>query len=175
MSTLTPTDLTKAVRNEGYGTFTLTNPHTGEERTFERKHLTYDAYLEFIELAQPIVGEMINAFEPGNQNGELQIQFNPTALDYQKLIKLAGKELPRLALLCVQASDPKLKIDELKRLAPRPQAMLEIVLGQVAHNEMVKEFADFFQTIARQLTDLVPQVSAAVGPVGPETTTTTEA
>jgi hypothetical protein len=74
--------------------------------------------------------------------------------------------------VCCRMSDPKIKIEDVKRLAGRPHVLLEIVLLQIKHNEIVKEFADFFPRIAKALETLAPEASALAAPM--TTTTATE-
>lgn len=169
-TTLTTSTIMQAARNEAAGTFTLSNP-SGESKTFEIKHLSYDAYIEFCELARPILTTMSGALALDMSNGEFGLKFNPLNIDYEQVIKLAGKELPRMAWLCCKQSDPKITIDEVKRLGHRPQNLIAVVLQQVKHNDMVKEFADFFPQIVGQLTDLLPAAQEAVAPKPMETTT----
>jgi hypothetical protein len=174
MTEISQSDQLKAARNEGYGTFTLSNPASGDSKSFEIKHLSYDAYLEFCELARPILTACSSALDMGNNNGEFKLEFNPMAVDFASLLKLAGKELPRMAWLCCRQSEPKITIEEVKHLGYRPQALLSVVLQQIKHNEMVKEFADFFPKIVEQLTALLPAAQEAAAPIPAETTAPSE-
>jgi hypothetical protein len=162
---LTEEQIHRAARNEAVGTFRLTHPKTGEFKEFELEDLDYDSYIEFCELARPIVSSVYNAFSINSEAGEVKLGFDPTSVDFSELLRLAGKELPKMAWLCCRLSDPKIKIEEVKRLAHRPHAMLEVVMMQIKHNQIVQEFADFFPRIAKAIEDLAP----------PAMTTTTEA
>lgn len=161
-----------AARNEGYGEFTLTNPSTGESRTFERKHLTYDAYIEFCKLAYPIITAVGSGLKIGSDKGVMDFDFDPTTLDYQQLLGMCGAELPRMAHLCCKQSDPKITLEDVKRLGYRPQNLLAVVLAQVKHNDMVKEFADFFPTLVEKITALIPETKVALTPLPIEKTST---
>lgn len=152
------------MRNEPRGTFTLGNERLGV-REFDIKDLSYDDYIEFCDLARPIITSVSESLEVTQDNGQLDLQFNFVNLDFEKILKLAQKELPRMAWICCRQSDPKIKIEEVKRLAHRPQAMLEVVLAQIKHNEMVKEFADFFPRIASALNELMPEAREAITPI----------
>lgn len=174
MSELNDTDKMKAARNEGYGEFTLTNPQTGNSKTFQLKNLSYDAYVEFCSLARPILITLGNGLDMGNKGGEFSLEFNPLNLDFEKLIEIAGKELPRMAWLCCRQSDPKIKLEEVKELGYRPQNLLLVVLQQIKHNDLVKEFADFFPQLVAALTELMPAATAAAAPIPTESTTPTE-
>jgi hypothetical protein len=169
---LSQTEITQAVRNEAAGTFTLENPITKASRTFELKHLSYDAYLEFCELAHPILSTLSGALDMGNKGGEFKLEFNPLNIDYKTVLKLAGKELPRMVLLCCKQTDPRITLEEVKELGHRPQQLVQVVLKQIKHNEMVKEIADSFPQIVEQLTALLPAAQEAIAPIPAETAPT---
>jgi hypothetical protein len=156
--TLTTSDIARALRNEPAGTFTLSNPRTGESKTFDLLDLDYDSYIEFCDLARPIIGAVSGALSMNSDGGEVKLGFDPLGLDFGELLKLAGKELPRMVWLCCKLSDPKIKVDDIKRLAHRPHVLLEVVLMQIKHNGIVQEFADFFPRIAKALEELAPPV-----------------
>jgi hypothetical protein len=149
----------QAVRNEARGTFTL------GDRVFEIKDLQYDDYIEFCDLARPIITAVSQSLELNQENGQLDLQFNFGNLDFRQLLQLSKEELPRMAWLCCKQTDPKIKLAEVKRLARRPQTMLEVVLAQVKHNDLVKEFADFFPRMASALNELVPAATEAMVPI----------
>ena len=174
MSDLSVSDLAKAARNEGYDTFELKNPTTGEAQTFELKHLGYDDYLEFCSLVKPILTALSSGLDMGDRGGEFKLQFNPMDINYDELIGLAGKQLPRMAWLCCKQSAPKITIDKVKQLGHRPQTLLTVVLKQIKHNDMVKEFADFFPLIVEQVTALLPAAQEVMQPAPMETTAPTE-
>jgi hypothetical protein len=162
---LDATTIGKAVRNEPSSEFTLTNSHTKESKTFTIQDLDYDSYCEFCDLARPIIASVAGAIDMGTSpTGEMKLQFNAAGINYETLIKLAGKELPRMAWLCCKQSDPRIKLEDVKRLARRPMVMLEIVLKQIKQNEIVKEFADFFPRIAGALQELLPDATEALTP-----------
>jgi hypothetical protein len=165
MSEITQADIAAAKRNDPIGTFTLANPKTGETRTFEMRDLDYDAYLEFMELARPIILAVSGAVSLNSSGGEIALNFDPAGLDFVELLKVAGKELPKMVWLCARASDKNIKIEDIKRLARRPYPLLEVVLKQVKHNELVKEFADAFPLIAKALENLAPDTKQAIQPV----------
>jgi hypothetical protein len=156
---LSTTEIHRAQRNEPVGTFTLTNPKTKESREFELMDLDYDSYIEFMDLARPIITSVYNSFALENSGGEIKLGFDPMGLDFQELLKLSGNELPKMAWLCCRMSDPKIKIADVKRLGHRPHLLLEVVLMQIKHNQIVQEFADFFPRIAKAIEDLAPKAT----------------
>lgn len=172
MSELTQSEIARAARNEPVGTFTLKNSHTGEERTFELKDLEYDSYIEFVDLARPIITAVAGSVQSKDNHGEFQLAFNPAGIDFGELIRLAGKELPRMALIICRQSDPRIKLEEVKRLGRRPMQLLEIVLMQIKQNSIVQEFADFFPRIATALQELLPAAQGAMTPVAAPTEAT---
>lgn len=155
---LSPTLIHNAVRNEHGKSFTL------GDREFPVKDLSYDDYLEFVDLARPIIEQVTSALEIHGVDGDPQIDLNPINLDYKQLIKLAGHELPRMAWICCKQSDPKISIADVKRLGRRPMHLLEVIMLQVKHNELVKEFQDFFPRLAKVVGEMVPDVKQAVMP-----------
>lgn len=172
MSDLTASEISRGARNEPVGSFTLTNSHTGEQREFDLKDLEYDSYIEFVDLARPIITAVAGAVQSKDNHGEFQLAFNPIGIDFGELIRLAGKELPRMALIVCRQSDPKIKLEDVKRIGRRPMQLLEIVLMQIKQNQIVQEFADFFPRIATALQELLPAAQGAMTPVPAQTAAT---
>lgn len=159
MSELTKEQIFDAARNEHHKTFKL------GDREFPIKDLDYDSYLEFLELTHPILQVVIGSLEVVSNNGDPDVSFNPAGFDVQKMIQLAGKSLPRMVWLCCKQTDPKITVEDVKRLARRPQAMIQIVIEQVRHNQMIKEFADFFKQASQSLRALAPEVKEVATPL----------
>lgn len=153
-----------AVRNEYHKFFSL------GDRQFDLKDLAYDDYLEFIDLARPIIESVADSLNVVADNaGGSEVKLDPLGLDFQKLIKLAGHELPRMAWICCKQSDPKISIADVKRLARRPYPLLEVVLLQVQHNKLIEELQDFFPRLGKIVGEMVPEAKAAVEPVAAST------
>jgi hypothetical protein len=159
MPELTSEQIHNAVRNE----YPDKSFQLGD-RTFPVKDLSYDDYLEFCDLARPIIESVVGIVDLSMADGKSDVEFNPAGLDFNQIIKLAGKELPRMAWICCRQSDPNITIDEVKRLARRPMALLTVVLAQVQHNQMVQEFVDFFQSLAQRVSGLAPELAQAAKP-----------
>lgn len=166
--TLTTSDIAKAVSNTGYGTFEI------GDRTFEIRDLDYDSYVEFCDLARPIISAVASGFDITQTNGEVGLNFSPMSLDFSAIMKSCANELPRMAWLCCRQADPKITEGTVKNLARRPHILLEVILMQIKQNNIIAEFQDFFPRLATLLTDLAPQATAAMGsvPVNQSTTTT---
>ena len=148
-----------AARNEWGKTFKL------GEKEFEIKDLPYFDYIEFIGLAKPLIVAASSGINKKVEGGEMGVNFDPSTLDYDELIRLAGKELPKMGFLICRQTDPKIKETEVALLAHRPQRLLEIVLLQVYHNKMVEEFAGFFQRLAGMMSAMIPDVAKAQTPL----------
>lgn len=151
---LTTSQIADAVRNDYPDkSFKLGN------REFPIHDLDYDSYIEFMELARPIIVSLANTITPVMKDQKLDFDLNYGKLDFGSLIKLAGNELPRMAHICCRQSDPKVSIADVKRLARRPHNLIEVVLLQVKHNELVKEFADFFPRLKESVLGLAPDTA----------------
>ncbi len=148
-----------AARNEWGKTFKL------GEKEFEIKDLPYFDYIEFIKHAKPLITAAASGIAMNVNGGEMGVSFDPAALDYDTLIDLAGKELPRMGYLICRQSMPSIKEGEVALLAHRPQKLLEIVLLQIYHNKMVEEFAGFFQRLAGMMNAMIPDVAKAQTPL----------
>lgn len=155
---LTQTDINKAERNEGYGTFKLGT------REFEIKHFTYDDYLEFVELVPLVVSSLAKGLEfKADPELGATIGFNPMMVDHAELIKIAKNELVRMAWLCCRASDPRIAVKDVKALVRTPMELIDVVMIFVEHNEMVKTFADFFKRMLSTLAKMAPQLNQVIG------------
>lgn len=134
------------------------------DQTFQVLDLNYFDYVEFVSLVKPLVSIAAGALEMGSRDGELKIDFNPTNLDFDQLIKICGKELPRMAWLVCKQSHPKITDRDVAILARRPQRLVEIVLLQIMHNNMIQEFGNFFQRLTGMVTNLVPDMEKVSAP-----------
>ena len=159
--TLTESQIADAVRND-YPEASFTLGQSEAARTFPIKDLSYDAYIEFLKVGKPILDLVIGAITvTTDENGDSQIAFNKEAVDLDLVIEMAGTSLPRLAHLCCKQSDPKITVDQVKALARRPMDLLDVVLKQVKHNQLVQEFADFFPRLVTSLSQLAPESTTA--------------
>lgn len=164
---LTEQQVISGAKNEWGKEFTLGS------KTFEVKDLGYFDYIEFIQLAKPLVSVAASALEMGAKDGEMKVDFNPANLDFDQIIKLCGKELPRLAGIVCRQSEPKITDKQVAELAHRPQRLVEVVLLQVMHNNMIQEFGAFFQRLTGMVTSLVPDMAKVAAPseIGSDSTT----
>ena len=162
MSQITDEQKIQAAQNEWGKTFKL-GP-AGSEREFEIKDLPYFDYIEFMSLAKPLIKIAAGSLEMGNSGGELVADFNPGNLDFDEIIKICGKELPRMGQLICKQTDPKIKAEEVAVLAHRPQRLIELVLLQILHNNMIQEFGNFFTRLTAMVTVMMPDLAKAATP-----------
>ncbi len=165
---ITPELKIAAAKNEWGTTFTL------GEREFEIKDLGYFDYIEFVGLVKPLITVAANALEMGAKDGEMKVEFNPANIDFDQIIKLAGKELPKMAGIICRQTDSKISDRTVAELARRPQKLVEIVLLQIMHNKMIEEFGSFFQRLTAMVTSLVPDMTKVAAPSEIDTALTTE-
>lgn len=155
--TLTDTQIADAVRND-YPDDSFALGHGDERRVFPIKDLSYDSYIEFLKLARPVMDLLIGSLDVAmDEKGEPTLTIRRESLDLDVLLDVAGTSLPRLAHLCCKQSDPRITVDEVKRLARRPMDLLDVVIKQVQHNKIVQEFADFFPRLVTSLSQLAPE------------------
>jgi hypothetical protein len=158
------TDETKilAAKNEWGKTFTLGKGDSAQQ--FEIKDLAYFDYIEFMQLAKPILTLVTNSMKMGNEGGELKVDFDPTTIDLEEIIKLCSKELPRMGHLICKQSNPRIKVEEVALLAHRPQRLVELVLMQILHNNMIQEFGSFFQRLTAMVSVMMPDLAKTATP-----------
>lgn len=165
---LTEEQIIAGAKNDWGKTFTL------GDREFEIKDLGYFDYIDFVGLVKPLVSVAAGALEMGSKEGEMKVDFNPTNLDFDQIIKLCGKELPKMAGIVCRQTEPKITDRQVAELARRPQRLVEVVLLQVMHNNMIQEFGAFFQRLTTMVTSLVPDVQKVAAPSEINTDLTTE-
>jgi hypothetical protein len=162
MSDPTPEQIIAAAKNEYDKEFTIGEGK--DAKTFQLKDLGYFDYIEFIQLAKPLVTLAATALEMNSKDGEMKVDFNPANIDFDAIIKMCGKELPRMAGIVCRQSQPDTKDKQVAELAKRPQRLIEIVLLQVAHGKMIEEFGGFFQRLTAMVSNLVPTAAAVAMP-----------
>lgn len=171
-TTVTDEQKIAAVKNEWSKVFTL--GEGDNQRTFEIKDLPYFDYIEFMQLARPIIKVAAGGLSLDNEGGEIKADFNPVNIDLDEVIGICGKELPKLGWLICKQSDPKIKQEEVALLARRPQRLIELVLMQIGHNKMIEEFGAFFQRLTAMVTIMMPDIAQAANPSALQTESTTE-
>jgi hypothetical protein len=155
---ITELDKVQAAKNEWGKIFKL------GDRDFEIKDLPYFDYIEFMQLARPLISLAAGAVELDNEGGEIKAGFDPTKLDFDEIFKLCGKELPKMGQLICKQSAPGIKPDDVANLARRPQRLIELVLMQILHNNMIEEFGSFFSRLTAMVTVMMPDLAKTAAP-----------
>lgn len=137
------------------------------DRVFDLKDLEYDDYVLFIKLSQPIVESIVGVIQPvimqakdGKMISDLDLDLS--GIDVQVIADLAGYNLPLMTHLCCKQSDPRVTIDDVKKLSMiknssgvrGPLQMAEVIMKQVVHNQMIEEFVNFFPRLGGLIDEL---------------------
>ena len=155
---ITDLDKVKAAKNEWGKTFKL------GDREFEIKDLPYFDYIEFMQLAKPLISIAAGAVGLDNEGGEFKADFDPSKLDFDEVLRLCGKELPKMGQIICKQSSPGIKPEEVANLARRPQRLVELVLMQILHNDMIQEFGSFFTRLTAMVTVMMPDLPKTTAP-----------
>src|SRR3954469_18573633 len=105
-TTLTEEQIIAGAKNDWGKDFTLGEGDNA--RTFSVRDLGYFDYIEFVGLVKPLVTVAAGALEMGAKDGEMKVDFNPSNLDFDQIIKLCGKELPKMAGIVCRQTDSKI-------------------------------------------------------------------
>jgi hypothetical protein len=106
-------------------------------------HLKYDDYILFLTLLAPLLEVAFS---------QMQLTTTPVNLDVLKVISMCGTNLPQLGQIVLSQTQSEITIEEVKALCPTPFKMAELVLLQVKHNEMIKDFGSFFPQLTEMMT-----------------------
>jgi hypothetical protein len=141
-TSLTKTEIVRAALNDS--TLSRDTFQLGD-KTFPIKDLTYDQYTKFLILLSPLADSLISkAVGSSTQLPGLEGDVDISMFNISDMIRLCGESLPDLALICVHASEPTMTLSQVKELGKTPFALAHIVIAQMARNNMLKDFADFF-------------------------------
>lgn len=134
---------------------TLNSPELSEHsiilqgRTFKIIDLEYDAYMKFTLYLKPIFKEILSKAAEAQSSGKSAINFTLEDFNIDRIFEIFGSTLPDMALLCLQATEPSMTVEECKRLCKTPFKMLEIVLLQISKNNIIQDFTSFFPHLTR--------------------------
>ena len=129
-------------------------------REFPIRDFEYDDHIAFMRSAKPLVMMVAEAYLSINDAGEAGFNWMGLLENHDGLMDVCEKDLPRMALLCCRQSDATMTEAELKKLARRPYELLDAVLVQIKHSQIVEEFARFFPQIVGRLMDLAPSAES---------------
>jgi hypothetical protein len=138
VTTISELEKIRAAVNAPASTFTL------GDRTFELKDLPYDDYVEFVGYVSPLIDTLINRVAVKNTLGIPGIDINPSKLGSEHVLAFCKAELPKMVRLVCRQTDPNITEDDIKALAGRPTVLANIVMLQMGHNGIIKDFTDFF-------------------------------
>jgi hypothetical protein len=147
MKEISKRESARALKNEPLGVYEFGG------REIPIHDLSYDDYIEFVELAAPIIEYVIGVVGIEGFDDALA---NPQSINLRELIRLAKDELPRMALLVCRQHDDTFLMEDVKELGKRPYDMLHLVLAQIKFNKMVQEFADFFPRLGQAINGMLP-------------------
>lgn len=117
------------------------------DRTFKIVDLSYDGYLEFMALLQPMMDGIVGVFTKTNVNlPGISLPKVTEALNPSKILKFCAKELPEMAAVVCRGTDKSITADWIKQQKPTPTPfrLAAIVLKQVTRNNVLADFMDFF-------------------------------
>jgi len=139
--TLTEAEKVRAAVNDPADQFTLGG------RAFKIVDLTYDDYLRFIVLLEPLikglvakVGAVSNVKIPG-------MELDSSSLSASGIVTYCGESLPEMVRIICSQTEPDITVAEVKLLGKNPFNLAKVVMRQVAQNGIIKDFTDFFGQI----------------------------
>jgi hypothetical protein len=117
---------------------------TGEfKRDFKILDLEYDDYVTFLSYLQPLMEVAL-----GKLASFQGIAIPQTSeINAASLLAYCANDLPEMVRIVCKGTDPDITTTEIKKLVKNPFKMASIVLEQINHNKMIKDFSDFFMLI----------------------------
>jgi hypothetical protein len=130
---------TKAIHRAATNEPTLSdNEFTLGERVFKVVDLEYDAYLKFITKLAPLMKAIAGGLM-ASRGASMSSAIDPAAL-----VEHCVNELPDLAALVCQQTDPSVTPADVKKWAKTPFKLATIILRQIEQNKIISEISDFF-------------------------------
>src|SRR5574343_997869 len=111
-------------------------------KDYKLVHLPYDDYVQFMALIEPVIGTIINIIN----SGEFALTGNAG------IIKGLLTVLPELVWLSLKQTNSGITLAYIKSNTKSPTELFNIVIAQVKHNDMIKDFSDFFAQINTMMT-----------------------
>jgi hypothetical protein len=118
-------------------------------RTFKIIDLEYDDYMKFTLFLKPLFNEILSKAKKAREAGETGINFSIEDIDLDKVFSMFETTLPAMALIVLVNTDPTITVTDCKHLCRTPFKMLEVVLAQVAKNNIIEDFTSFFPQLAQ--------------------------
>lgn len=112
---------------------------------FKLVYLPYDDYLSFLTYLRPFMEMIAGAVSKKRNVSVPGIDLGPApAFDMDNLIRFCGNSLPEMVRLVCKQTAPDITVEQIKEGGKNPFVLASIVIRQVAKNQMIKDFADFF-------------------------------
>jgi hypothetical protein len=128
------------------------------DRTFAILDLEYDEYLEFTSHLEPLLKSVAGMVTKRANISIPGLEADMSEINVSFLMKFCGKALPEMAVIVLnmeervaaesagRPTDPAKLIDIawVKKNAKNPMVLAGIVMKQIAKNNMIMDFLDFF-------------------------------
>lgn len=115
------------------------------DRVFPVVDLPYDEYVTFISLLSPLFEAMAGAVTAKYGTDAVPgISLDASKFNPGLLLKLCALALPDLVHIMARQSDPKITVEDVKKLGSKPTTLAVAVIKQITQNGMIRDFADFF-------------------------------
>jgi|SRR6185437_436649 len=151
-TTLTKTDIIRAATNNPV---LSTSQFTLGDKVYTIVDLAYDDYLAFLSMLQPLIEQLVKGVS-GRRGISLNgIDISTPGISAANIIAYCSENLPKMAQIVCKATDPDITIEKIKADAKNPFKLAEVVLAQVIQNNIIKDFASFFQSVLPLLTQVM--------------------
>lgn len=123
-------------------------------RTFKLIDLPYDDYVTFTAYLEPLLKAVASGVMGG---GAFEGIGSVSASD---IARYCSDTLPQMVQICLRQTDPRMTVDEVKRLGKTPFKLVPIVVKQMERNNIIHEITDFFELML-PLMGMVTEAKAA--------------
>lgn len=137
---LTNVDIVRAATNDSTGITVQLG-----DRTFPIKDLSYDSYVRFFSLLQPLLEMIAGKLAPS-------LQDHATGITSEAIIRYCSDSLPEMVCIVCEQTDPTITIQEVKELGKTPFNLAKIVIKQIEQNRVIADVSDFFVQVLPLLT-----------------------
>lgn len=113
-------------------------------KTFKVMNLRYDDYIQFLGYLRPFLEGIGQALVASKGIQVPSISIEGPSLNIDALFNFCLRDLPDMARIVCSQTDESVTVEQVKEWAGEPFTLCEIVLRQVARNNMIGQFASFF-------------------------------
>src|SRR6185312_10862269 len=144
-TTLNAAEIARAVTNDpalALDSFTLGDVE------YKLVDLPYDDYIVFVSLLEPLINTFVKgaAGKRGISLNGLEVA-SSSEMTVSSLLTYCHASLPQMVQVICRQTDPAITTDAIKVAGKTPFRLAEIVLKQIIHNNIIKDFASFFQSV----------------------------